>query len=212
MGGDTTLRCRVLTLDDVEAVPGLASLAWRPLRAELGLRAFGVSSFIAENAGDDVMEPHRESGGRGHQELHIVMRGAARFTLDGVTFDAPAGTLVSVPDADVHRHGVEVGPGTEVPASGGDPVFRSAGHEWMWRVCTLLPHQLGRARALADDGLARLPDGPGLVYVQALAAAAERQPERVREWLAKAIEREPLLREEARTDELLVGLVENPAS
>ena len=61
---------RVLALDDVEAVPGPASLAWRPLRAELGLRAFGLSGFAAAGAGDDVIEPHRESGGRGHQELY----------------------------------------------------------------------------------------------------------------------------------------------
>jgi hypothetical protein len=209
MSGDTTPRYRVLRLDDVEAVPGPASLAWRPLRAELGLRAFGISSFIAENAGDDVIEPHRESDGREHQELYVVMRGAARFILDGATFDAPAGTLVSVPDAGVHRHGVAVEPGTEVLAIGGDPVFRPAGQEWMWRVRALLPDQLDRARALADAGLAELPDSPGLMYVQALVAAAERRPERAREWLAKAIEREPLLREEARGDELLAGPAED---
>lgn len=145
MGGDATPRYRVVTLAEVEAVPGPASQAWRPLRAELGLRAFGVSSFIAENPGDDVIEPHRETDGRGHQELYVVMRGAARFTLDGETFDARAGTLVSVPDPDVHRHGVAAEPGTEVLAFGGDPVFRPAGHEWMWRVRALLPDQLDRA-------------------------------------------------------------------
>jgi hypothetical protein len=168
MGGDAPPRYRVLTLDDVEAVPGPASLAWRPLRAELGLRAFGLGSFIAANAGDDVIEPHRESGGRGHQELYVVMRGAARFTLDGETFDAPAGTFVSVPGADVHRHGVALEPATEVLAFGGDPVFRPAGHEWIWRVRALLPDQVDRARVLADAGLAELPGSPGLMYVQAL--------------------------------------------
>jgi hypothetical protein len=197
---------RVLALDDVEAVPGPASLAWRPLRAELGLRAFGVSSFVAANAGDDVIEPHTETGGRGHQELYVVMRGAARFTLDGESFDAPAGTLISVPDPQVHRHGVATEPGTEVLAFGGDPVFRPAGHEWMWRVRHLLPDQVERARELADAGLAELPDSPGIFYVQALVAAAERQPGRAKEWLAKAVEREPRLLDEARAEPLLADV------
>ena len=139
----------------------------------------------------------------------MVMRGAARFTLDGETFDAPAGTFVSVPDADVHRHGVALEPATEVLAFGGDPVFRPAGHEWIWRVRALLPDQLDRARILADAGLAELPGSPGLMYVQALVAAAERRPERARDWLADAIEREPLLRDEARNEVLLAGLVED---
>jgi hypothetical protein len=197
---------RVLALDDVEAVPGPASLAWRPLRAELGLRAFGVSSFVAANAGEDVIEPHTEIDGRGHQELYVVMRGATRFTLDGESFDAPAGTLISVPDPQVHRHGVATEPGTEVLAFGGDPVFRPAGQEWMWRVRHLLPDQVERARVLADAGLAELPDSAGIFYVQALVAAAERQPERATEWLAKAVEHEPRLLDEARVEPLLANV------
>ena len=197
---------RVLTLDDVEAVPGPASLAWRPQRAELGLRAFGVSSFVAANAGEDVIEAHTETDGRGHQELYVVMRGSARFTLDGESFDAPAGTLISVPDPQVRRHGVATQPGTEVLAFGGDAVFRPAGHEWMWRVRHLLPDQVERARALADAGLAELPDSPGIWYVQALVAAAERHPEAARKWLAKAAEREPGLLDEARAEPLLADV------
>jgi tetratricopeptide (TPR) repeat protein len=200
-------RYRVLTLGEVEAVPGPASLAWRPLRDALGLRAFGASSFVAASAGEDVVEPHTEVEGRGHQELYVVMRGAARFTLDGESFDAPAGTLVSVPDPRVHRHGVAIEPDTEVLAFGGDPVFRPAGHEWIWRVRHLLPDRIEQARALVDAGLAELPDSPGIWYAQALVAAAEQQPERAREWLAKAVERAPRLLEEARAEERLAGVV-----
>lgn len=81
----------------------------------------------AAAAGDDVIEPHTETrDGRGHEELHVVVRGAARFELDGEAFAAPAGTLVFVA-ADVHRHAVAVETGTEVLAFGGDPVFRPSG-------------------------------------------------------------------------------------
>jgi hypothetical protein len=202
-------RYRVLTLDDVEAVPGPAALAWRPLRAELGLRAFGVSSFVADEAGDDVVEPHREStDGRGHQELYVVVRGAARFRLDGETFDAPAGTFVSVPDASVHRHAVAMEPGTEVLAFGGDPVFQPAGDEWMWRVRAALPDHVDRARSIADAGLAELPASPGVMYARALVAAAEGQAEQACEWLARAIDVEPRLREVALGEHQLAALVD----
>ena len=206
MTGDSGPRYRVLRLDDVEAVPGPASLAWRPLRAELGLRAFGLSSFVADNAGEDVIEPHTETDGRGHQELYVVIRGGARFTLDGESFDAPPGTFVSVPDPRVHRHAVATEPGTEVLALGGRPVFEPAGHEWMWRVRHLLPQDIERARALADAGLAELPESPGLWYCQALVAAAEQRRDEAREWLAKAIRSVPELREEARSEELLADI------
>jgi hypothetical protein len=212
MTGEPAPRYRVLALDEVEPVPGPASLAWRPLRAELGLRAFGLSSFVAANAGENVIEPHTELDGRRHQELYVVIRGAARFTLDGETFDAPTGTLVSVPDPSVHRHAVATHAGTEVLAFGGDPGFEPAGHEWMWRVRHMLPQQVDHARALADAGLAELPDSPGLWYCQALVAAADQRPDEARQWLAKATRRSPELREEARSEHLLADITDEPAS
>jgi AraC-like ligand binding domain len=198
---------RVLALDDVEAVPGPAALAWRPLRAELGLHAFGLGSFRAQEAGDDVIEPHTETpGGRGHEELYFVVRGAARFTLDGEAFDAPAGTFVLVRDPRVHRHGVATEPHTEVLAFGGDAVFQPSGSEVMWRVRALLPQRVDRARDLADAALEEVPESPGASYAQALVAAAERRCDDAREWLARAVEREPRLLAEARGEALLAGL------
>jgi hypothetical protein len=84
--------------------------------------------------------------------------------------------------------------------------FVAAGNEWMWRVRHLLPDQVERARALADAGLAELPDSPGIWYVQALVAAAERHPEAARKWLAQAAEREPGLLDEARAEPLLADV------
>jgi len=48
-------------------------------------------------AGQDVVEPHTESPELGHEELYFVARGTATFTIDGESFDAPAGTYVFVP-------------------------------------------------------------------------------------------------------------------
>jgi len=67
---------RVIALDDVEAIPVGGrdfNLTWRPVRATLGLRAFGTNAYTAAQAGEDVVEPHTEDSG--HQELYLVFRG-----------------------------------------------------------------------------------------------------------------------------------------
>jgi hypothetical protein len=189
-------RYRVVALEDIDAIPIPGALNWRPVRGELGIRAFGVASFHAVDAGDDVIEPHTETtDGLGHEELYFVARGRARFELDGEPFDAPAGTFVFV-QPDVHRHGVAVEPGTEVLAFGGHPVFKPSGSEFIWRVRAALP-VVAAAQAIVDDGAA---DSPGVLYAQALVdhAAGRRS-----DALERAIALEPRLRDEARADGLI---------
>ena len=95
-----TQRFHVVALDDVEAIPGPGTLTWHPVRATLGIRAFGTNAYTAAEAGQDVVEPHTEDE---HEEVYFVFRGKARFTLDGTSFDAPAGTYVFLPDPSIHR-------------------------------------------------------------------------------------------------------------
>jgi hypothetical protein len=112
------------------------------VRATLGLRAFGTNAYTAAQAGQDVVEPHDEDD---HEEVYFVFRGAARFTLDGETFDAPAGTYVFVPDPKVHRGAVAFEPNTTVMSFGGPPTFEPSDWEpffFAW----------GRARAAARRG------------------------------------------------------------
>ena len=146
-------------------------------------------------AGDDVIEPHRETtDGLGHEELYFVVRGHARFELDGEVFDAPAGTLVFV-QPEVHRHGVAVEPGTEVLAFGGHPVFRPSGSEFIWRVRATLP-DVQAAQSIVDEGP---DDSPGVMYAQAL---IDRAAGRTSDALARALALEPRLAGEARVDGL----------
>jgi hypothetical protein len=58
-----------VSVDELEAVPWRGTdLVWRPLRAALGLRAFGAGAYSAERVGQTVVEPHVEAGeGRGHE-------------------------------------------------------------------------------------------------------------------------------------------------
>jgi hypothetical protein len=80
---------------------------WKPLRHELGIGAFGVNAWVAKAAGDPAVERHdekvAEGGATGHEELYVVLRGAARFTVGGEELDAPVGTLVFVSDPELTR-------------------------------------------------------------------------------------------------------------
>jgi mannose-6-phosphate isomerase-like protein (cupin superfamily) len=57
----------------------------------------------------------------GPEELYVVLRGRATFTLDGREVDAPAGTLVHVHDPTVARTAVPAEPDTAVLAISGTP-------------------------------------------------------------------------------------------
>jgi hypothetical protein len=66
-----------------------------PVREHLGIRAFGINAYTPSEDGTLINE-HDEAGS-GQEELYIVLDGNATFEVDGETFDAPAGTYVSVP-------------------------------------------------------------------------------------------------------------------
>ena len=105
-------------------------LTWRPVRRHLGIRAFGTNAYTAAGAGDLVVEPHDEDEA---EELYVVVSGGARFTVDGETFDAPAGTLVLVTPPS-HRVAHATEPGTAVLAVGAVPgqAFEVSGWEDRW--------------------------------------------------------------------------------
>jgi hypothetical protein len=188
-------RYRVLALEEIEALPIPGALNWRPVRGALGIKAFGVASFHAVDAGDDVIEPHTEStDGLGHEELYVVIRGRARFELDGEPFDAPAGTLVFVQPG-AFRHATAAEPDTEVLAFGGHPVFRPSGSEFIWRVRAALP-DIATAQAIVDEGPA---DSAGVLYAQAL---IDHATGRDSDALPRAIALEPRLHAEAESDGL----------
>jgi mannose-6-phosphate isomerase-like protein (cupin superfamily) len=198
---------RVVHLDELEAIPGPGTLTWHPVRAHLGLRAFGCNAYSAQRVGDDVVEPHTESPEYAHEELYFVARGRATFTLDGETFDAPEGTYVFVPDTATHRHAVAAEPETTVLSFGGPPTFTPSAWEWSFRAAPHVDSDPGRAREIIEDGLRVHPDSPGLqVHLARLEARAGNE-ERARELLGRAIERQPEAAELARQDPRLAALL-----
>jgi len=87
----------------------------RHVRHHLGITAFGTNGWTAANEGDRLMPEHEED--EGSEELYVVLRGRARFEIDGDTVDAPEGTLVFVPPQ-VNRTAFADEPGTTVLAIG----------------------------------------------------------------------------------------------
>jgi hypothetical protein len=107
----------ILSLDDLDRVPYRGSgETLRPLRIQTGFRAFGVNVWSGDAPGDKLIPPHEEESG--HEELYVVVRGTARFTVGEESFDAPAGTLVHV-TADTFRTATAAAADTLVLAAGG---------------------------------------------------------------------------------------------
>src|SRR3954471_23307499 len=95
----------VVHLDAVPPGPARGSGVARllPVRRHLEIEAFGANARVAGAAGEVLVMPHDERAGGpygtgGHEELYVVLRGRATFTLDGEQVDAPAGTLLFVRD------------------------------------------------------------------------------------------------------------------
>jgi hypothetical protein len=163
----------VAKLDDLDRIPvGRHGLMWRPVRRRLGIEAFGVNAYTADEAGQEVVEHHDETGsGAGkHEELYVVVRGHARFTLDGEEMDAPTGTFVFVRDRAVKRGAHAQEPGTTVLALGGKPgeVFQVSPWEYYFAaIPAFRDKDYARGIEIVREGLEHYPDNPSVLYTLA---------------------------------------------
>jgi quercetin dioxygenase-like cupin family protein len=148
----------ILSIDDLDTYTTAAgSQRLRPLRRRLGFRPFGLNVWTAEVAGDHVIERHREQGG--DEELYVVLRGTARFTLGEDAFDAPAGTLVHAPPG-ILREATGVEAGTTVLAMGakeGEAFTPSAWEDFFVAYALLRRGDAEQGRAVMSEALEREP-------------------------------------------------------
>ncbi len=150
---------RVVHISELELYPieGQEGLTLRPVRRHFDIRAFGVNAYTAEEAGQRVVEEHREQDG--HEELYVVVSGRATFMVDGEEHDAPAGTLVHCPPGTL-RGAIAAEPGTTVLGIGAKPgeVFEPSGWEWAFVGMSLLAQgKEEEARAEFQAGLRAHP-------------------------------------------------------
>jgi hypothetical protein len=196
-------------LDEIPGMPGPHTLTWHPVRATLDVRAFGCNAYTAEREGVDVVEPHSENEQLAHEELYFVHRGSARFTLDGESFDAPAGTYVVVSDPKVHRHAVALEPGTTVLSFGGPRTFKPSAWEYGWRAANT--DDPAQARAILDEGEREWPDSARMAWDRACVEAKAGNPDAARAAIDEARRRIPAhqadeLEADMRADPDLAGL------
>lgn len=150
---------RAVALDEVESIDWRRmGITWRPIRRALGTDIVGMAAFTAQRPGEIVIEPHAEiDDGRGHQEVYVVIRGKARFVIDGAELDAPAGTFVRV-DAPAHRQATAIEADTAVLALGGESTFEPSASEWIERARPHIRTEPLRAREILDDLARTFPD------------------------------------------------------
>jgi quercetin dioxygenase-like cupin family protein len=201
---------RALQLDELEPI-AVAGVNWLPLRRELGVEAFGVNAYVAA-AGELVVEEHTEQTLR-HEEIYLVLRGAATFTLDGEERDAPAGTVVHVGNPHVKRSARATVDGTAVLAIGapvGEP-YRPSPWEWPFYAQRFRPtadHEA--ALALLAEGLERHPENPSILYEVACWHSMAGRHDEALAALARAVKADPRCAKWASDDEDLAPLRELP--
>lgn len=117
------MRYAVRRLDEIPRAhaddPEWSVLEWYPLQHHFGLTAFGVNVYVGREAGTQLLGDHDEAGSN-QEEIYIVTSGEASFTLDGETFDAPATSVVAIPDPAVRRVAFAKAAETTIVAIGGE--------------------------------------------------------------------------------------------
>jgi len=189
----------VAHLGELDRVPVMEGLEWRPIRRRLGITAFGVNAYTAEKVGDWIVEEHTEEQ-LGHEEMYMVVKGKATFTLGSETVDAPAGTIVFISDPQMKRKAVADEPETTVLAVGAKPgeAFTPSAWEWYFQAYAQAPEDgiETMRRGIAVDG-ERSP----LYYHLACLEARVGRLDDARAHLARAIELDPGAAEHAAKDD-----------
>jgi len=107
---------KIAHVDEIEGVDYREETRMQPVRHHFGITAFGTNAWSGESVGDRLVPSHEEDPG--NEELYVVLRGRARFEIDGEAVDAPAGTLVFCPP-EANRTAFAEEAGTSVLAVGG---------------------------------------------------------------------------------------------
>jgi mannose-6-phosphate isomerase-like protein (cupin superfamily) len=199
-------RWRVARLDDMERRGSFI-----PVREHLGIHSFGINARTQGENGVLINE-HDEAGGQ--EEVYVVLDGTATFEIDGETFEAPAGTFVSVrPEAKRSATG-----DATVLALGGTVGEAYQAMDWgeTWQVQSESMTAYGEQRyadaaATVRRGLEQFPDHPGLNYNYAcFATLAGEVDDEMFARLRRGVEGFPPFREQARVDDDLAAVRDDP--
>jgi hypothetical protein len=111
------------TTADMPDVPTLTDPGdprWKPIQHFLGITAFGINLFVADEAGVELASDHDEAES-GQGEVYMVLAGHARVTVGEAGFEAATGTVVAITDPALPRSIADLEKGTSVLAVGCRP-------------------------------------------------------------------------------------------
>jgi tetratricopeptide (TPR) repeat protein len=159
---------RVTRVAESEAI-AVAGGLYQPIRRALDVRAFGINAYFARSAGDQLIERHDElgSGAGGHAELYVVLGGHASFVVDDESIDAPAGTIVFVPDPASKREAAATADGTSALVIGGPANRKLPISPFEYWFVAERPNKSGdyaQAIEIVSKGLEEHPEHPTMLY------------------------------------------------
>ena len=204
---------KVARLEEIDELDD-GRIPWRPVRHHFGITAFGVNAWTGKSAGDRIINEHgEEEAENGHEELYLVTTGRARFELDGVTTDAPAGTMVFAQPG-VKRTAFAEEPGTTIVVVGNAPgqAYEVLGWE-LWAPARHL-YDAGDYAAAADRARELVeanPDYPLPFYNLACCEALAGRTDDALGHLRHAVSQSDRLREFAKGDTDLDSIRDDPA-
>jgi tetratricopeptide (TPR) repeat protein len=174
-----------------------------PIRRHFDIQAFGVNAWRGAETGDLLIDDHDELV-EGHEELYVVLRGRATFTLDGDDLDAPPGTLVFA-RPEVKRTAVAAEPDTVVLAIGGEPGKPFSPSGWEEWGALGMPELVGAGRyeeavERYTEALHRHADHPGILFNLACLESLAGRRDDALDHLHRSIELDPNNAEFARHD------------
>jgi mannose-6-phosphate isomerase-like protein (cupin superfamily) len=201
---------RVATVDELQDIAYREDTHMRPVRHHLGISAFGTNGWTAGREGDRLMPEHEED--EDVEELYVVLRGRARFEIDGESVDAPEGTLVFVPPQ-VKRTAFAEQAGTTVLAIGSNVGRPYEVRGWEVWAEFQREYEAGDYAAVIERAREPLEAGgyPLPLYNLACCEALAGRKDDAIEHLRVALEGRPGLRELATKDTDLDALRDEPA-
>ena len=174
---------------------------WSPIRRELGINAFGINAWTAEQ-GNDIVGEHDETQS-GHEELYLVLNGSAQFVVDGEERVGGPGTVVFVADPASRRAAVSLEDGTTILSVGAPVGEAYAPRVWEVSAEVIALFELDKVAEGRELMLASLDafDGHWIIhYNLACAEARLGEPESAFEHLRESLEQRPQLADNAKDD------------
>jgi tetratricopeptide (TPR) repeat protein len=199
-------------VDELDAIEMPDGFVWHPVRRHFGIRAFGVNAYTALAPGEPIVEEHSESQ-LGHEEIYLVLRGRALFTIDGDQHELGAGQLVFVRDPSMRRAAIAIAEQTVVLALGGKPgePHRVSAWEAMFAAVPASRREDWReAIRIHVEALREQPEHPALLYNLACMEARGGRHLDALLHLKRAVELEPKWAEHARRDSDFAAIRSEP--